>query len=257
MEYRRFWVLGWLALGACGGSQTPDENRSYGDNARDAFEVAMEDFEDEDCVSAEPAFRQVRRDYPYSRFAALSELRVADCLMMQGQYQEAISAYGRFVRFRPSHEDVPYARFKVAEGYYRQIPDDFFLSPPSYELDQAETEEAMIQLRRFLLDYPEHDKTDDARQFLTEALDALARHELYVAEYYLGRGHPDAAIMRLETLLENYRGSSLEPQALMLMGRVRLEKGEVDEAQAAFGQVTERFPESPYAIQARGYLSPE
>lgn len=244
-----------LPAHGCGGAQTPEAERSYGDNARDAYEAALEDFEDEDCIAAEPAFREVRRTYPYSRYAALAELRVADCLMIEKKYPEAISAYGRFVRFRPSHAQVPYARFKVAEGYYQQIPDDFFLSPPSYELDQAETEEAMIQLRRFLLDYPEHEKVDEAREFLTKALDSLARHELYVAEYYLNRDHPEAAVIRLNTLLEAYQESSLVPEALLLLGQVRIDRDEVDEARVVFEKVREDFPDSRFSAQAEEYLA--
>ena len=75
---------------------------SYGDNARKAYAEALDDFFDDECLQAEPAFRNVRRLYPYTRFAALAELRVADCLFKDGKYAEAIQAYEAFVRYRPS-----------------------------------------------------------------------------------------------------------------------------------------------------------
>lgn len=243
-----------LFLAACGGAQDGGRNLSYADNAREAYELALEDFEDGDCVEAEPAFREVRREYPYSRFAALAELRVADCLMEQGKYVEAIAAYRRFVRGRPAHAEVPYARFKIAEGYFKQIPSDWLLSPPSYELDQGPTQEAVRQLRRFVLDYPDDPRIEDANEMSRQALAMLARHELYVAEYYLGEDRPDAAIMRLTTLLEAYEGSGIEPEAMILLGRVYLDKGDRRLARDTFTQLRERYPRSGYATQASEYL---
>ncbi len=242
-----------LALFGCGASQE-EGALSYGDSARAAYEAAYEDFEDEDCLEAEPAFREVAREYPYSRFAALAELRVADCLLQQKSYPEAIAAYRRFVRNRPSHPEVPYARFKVAECYFKQIPDDFFLSPPAYELDQGPTRDALRQLRTFILDYPDDERVEEANELTRQALTMLARHELYVAEYYLDGGHPDAAIGRLETLLNAYEGSEVEPEAYLLLGRVYLDMGERGEARRTFGSLVEGHPDSGYAVQARAYL---
>jgi outer membrane protein assembly factor BamD len=243
-----------FGLVACGGTQDPGANLSYADNAREAYEVALDDFEDGDCLEAEPAFREVRREYPYSRYAALSELRVADCLTEQGKYVEAIAAYRRFVRGRPAHAEVPYARFKIAEAYFKQIPSDWLLSPPSYELDQGPTQEAVRQLRRFVLDYPDNENIERATEMSRQALSMLARHELYVAEYYLGEDQPDAAIGRLTTLLQAYEGSGIEPEAMILLGRVYLDKGDRRLARETFAQLRERYPRSGYAAQASEYL---
>jgi outer membrane protein assembly factor BamD len=239
---------------ACGGSQH-DDSLSYGDNAREAYAAAMDDFRDEDCLEAEPAFRRVRREYPFSRYAPLAELRVADCLFIQQKLPEAIAAYRRFVRNRPSHPEVPYARFKIAESYFEQIPDDWLLAPPAHERDQGPTREALRQLRRFILDFPEDERVQHANELARQALALLARHELYAAEFYLNRDHPQAAIGRLRTLLTAYEGSGVEPEAMLLLGRVFLEMRDRAEARRTFQQLIERYPSSGYAEQARAYLS--
>ena len=84
-------VLLVLAGAACGARDAASP-MSYGENSRAAYEDAMEAFEDENCIDAEPAFRQIRRDYPYSRYADLSELRRADCLFIEEKWAEAIEA---------------------------------------------------------------------------------------------------------------------------------------------------------------------
>jgi len=244
-------LLGLLA--ACGGAQE-EGSLSYGDSARERYEGAMSDFRDEDCLDASTAFREVRSEYPYSRYAALAELRLADCKMMQGEYAEAIQMYRRFVRNRPSHDEVPYARFKAAEAHFRQIPDEWLLSPPAYERDQGPTKEALRQLRRYILDYPEDENVDEANEMARDALELLARHELYVAEFYLDRDEPNAAIGRLETLLRAYEGSGVEPEALLLLGRTHLEMRDRAEARETFRELIDRYPDTGYAVQARGYL---
>ncbi len=245
-------ALASSALG-CGANQTP-RALSYGENARRSYENALRAFEDRDCLTADPLFRRIRREYPYSRYAALSELRIADCHQLQNQFTEAIRAYRSFVRHRPAHADVPYASFKIAESYYRQIPSDFFLSPPAWERDQSPTRQALRELRRFILDYPESEYVDEAREMVRSALTQLARHELYVAEFYLGRDQPRAAVGRLRHLLNVYEGSGIEPQALLLLGRVYLHMREVRDARRTFEELVERFPESGFAEQARAFL---
>lgn len=252
VRYSALWAACLVAVG-CGASQ-PAENLTYGESAEAAYQSAMSDFRDGDCIDAVPAFRKVRREYPYSRFAALSELRIADCKLEQGDYAESIQAYRQFVRNRPSHQMVPYARYKVAEAHFRQIPDEWLLSPPAHERDQGPTREALRQLRRFILDFPDDERVADARGMADRALSLLARHELYVAEFYLDRGEPLAAIGRLRTLLTAYEGSGMEPRALILLGRTYLELRDRHQARQTFELLLERHPRSGHAAQARSYL---
>jgi outer membrane protein assembly factor BamD len=237
----------------CGGSDR--SHLRYGDAAQSLYSEALEDFYSGNCLDAEPTFRKVRTDYPYSRFAALAELRLADCLFEDGKFVEAIQAYQQFVRHRPSHVEVPYARFKVAESYYEQIPDDWFLVPPAYERDQAPAQQTLRQLKRFLSDYKDDPHLPRARKLAQEALELLARHELYAANFYLDRDHPQAAIGRLQTLLRSYPKSSVEAEALFLLGETHLELEETVEARRAFQKLIKRFPSSEYADPARDHLA--
>src|SRR5262245_21177061 len=192
-----------LAAPACTVASTlgSGEAPTYGDNAATAYRAALDEFYDDDCFEAEPLLRNVRREFPYSRFAALAELRVADCHMRDAKYAEAIEAYNQFVRYRPSHPEVPYARFQAALANFQQIPDEWLLSPPSHERDQHYAQESLRLLRRFMLDYPEDALMPRASRMAQDALKLLAQHELYVAGFYFDRGNPRAAAGRLNTLL--------------------------------------------------------
>jgi outer membrane protein assembly factor BamD len=246
-------ALALAALGACGGAQQGPA-LSYGESARRDYERALGAFQDNDCLTATPLFQHVRREYPYSRYAALAELRSADCELEQQHHSEAIRQYRSFIRARPTHPDLDYAQYRVAVAYFRQIPQDFFLSPPREERDQSPTRSALRIIERFVREYEDSEHIEDARRMQRDVLALLARHELYVAEFYLYRDRPLATVSRIEGMLEEYRGSGLEPLALVLLGRTRLHMGERADARVAFEDVVSHYPESGFATQARRFL---
>ncbi|MEM9731773.1 MAG: outer membrane protein assembly factor BamD, partial [Myxococcota bacterium] len=115
-----FTVICLGAALACGSAATKSKNKGgslrVSDDARTAYERALLDFRRGDCLAAEPLFREIRREFPYSRFAALSELRIGDCQFKAEKYPESIQTFRQFVRIRPSHKEIPYARFRIAEA---------------------------------------------------------------------------------------------------------------------------------------------
>ncbi len=250
--------VGFCALPACEGTTGSSSGRStisYGANAREAYEHALLDFQNDKCIDAEPQFRRIRREFSYSRFAALSELRIADCKFKQKEYAEGITAYRQFVRFRPSHSLIPYARFRIAESYFAQIPSGSFLTPPSHELDPRPTNEALRNLRRFVLDFPEDDRIAESQRMIRDCLKVLANHEIYAARFYLRRDAYAAVVLRLRTVLTTYEGSGLEPEALLLLGETYIDMNDRPQAREAFRTLVERFPDSDEAGDARDQLA--
>lgn len=250
-------LLPLLLLGACatgGSSGDSSSGLRYGESAQADYERALLAFRRDNCIEAEPAFRAVRRKYPYSRFAALAELRVADCKMKQDEWAEAVTAYRQFVRFRPSHSQIPYARFRIAQAHFEQIPSEWLLSPPSHERDTQSTQEALRQLRRFVLDFPEDQRIAEAQELIEKALKILAAHELYVARFYLRRDAYPAVVNRLRTMLTSYDGSGLEAEALLLLGETYLEMRDREQARRAFQELVDRYPDADEAEDAAEQL---
>jgi len=241
------------ALWACGGTAA-EGGKAYGDKARAAYQTALLEFYDDDCFEAAPMMRELRREYPVSRYAALADLRVADCHFRDGEYAEAIEAYNHFVRYRRSHVEVPYARFQVAAAHFEQIPSEWLLSPPRHERDHYHAEEALRLLRAFKLDFPDDPLLPRAERMAQEAIELLAAHELYVAKFYADRGHLRAAIGRLNTLIGSFPGSSKEAEAWLLLGQSYQELGMHALARAHLDQLVARHPNSDEANEAREQL---
>jgi outer membrane protein assembly factor BamD len=262
MEFRLYRFVFFMLLAssmACGNSSMSkkDSTRKMldpDDDARSGYERALLDFRRGDCLTAEPMFREIRREFPYSRFAALAELRIGDCQFKNEAYPEAIQTYRQFVRIRPSHKEIPYARFRIAEAYYNQIPGGWFMTPPAAERDQSAARDALIQLRRFVVDYPDDQRVPKANELMEKCMSLLAAHELYVARFYLKRDAYRGVISRLTGLLTAYPGSGVEREALLLLGQVYLKAKEVDAAKETLNQIIQRFPDSGEAKKARSML---
>ncbi|NLE48486.1 MAG: outer membrane protein assembly factor BamD [Sandaracinaceae bacterium] len=247
-----FTLFAVLALGGCAGStvSTSAQPKISAEDAREAYEQALLRFFREDCMGADPLFRAIRREHPFSRFAALSELRIGDCQLMQKQHAEAIETFKTFIRFRPSHREVPYARFMIAKGHFEQIPNDWFLAPPSHERELSPARETVDAVSDFIRRHPDDERIEEASEMAKKALTILANHELYVSNFYERAKQYDAAARRLDYLLRHYQGSGKEAEALLRLGRIYRKMKRFDDAQSSFEILIATYGESEEAEEA-------
>ncbi len=241
-------------LSGCAQTQKQDALLDYTKSAEQMYEVALEEFDDEDCVEADKLFQDVRRQFPYSRYAPLAELRIADCHLIQGNNAEAAVSYQHFVQTHPTHEEAHYAAYKRGEAYYEMIPGDWIVTPPPHERDQSATRDARSALGTYLKSYPQSPWREKATDLLKEVVNALVRHEMYVAKFYLKRKQRKAAAVRLEGIWIHFPGSSLVPDAMFLQAKTFLEMDRVDEATRVFKEIIARYPDHHQSLRARDYL---
>ncbi len=90
---------------------------------------------------------------------------------------------------------------------------------------------------------------------LDVVLGLLARHELYVARYYLNTGRFDAATMRCEYALKTFKSSGLEPEGLVLLGEIYMKQKRRKDAREIFSRVLSEYPESAFAVPAKNFLA--
>jgi outer membrane protein assembly factor BamD len=248
-----------LALGlaaSCGGS-SGSANVDYSVSAQKNYDNGLESLERKDWIAASKYFAFIKSRFPYSRFAVLAELRLADAEFGAEQYLEAIDSYRLFIKFHPTHEMVVngYASFRIGEGFYRMLSGDMWLLPPSHEKDQSATEEAEEELRRFVVKFPDSPYREDARKILTLVGKRLADHEWYVADYYWDRGKPMGTVLRLRRILERYRGTGHDEAALWLLGRAYVAVAMPDRARASWEELIQKFPDSDEAKAARSRIA--
>jgi len=253
------------ALGAC--DNTPPKTAlGYTENAKRAYDAAMQDFDAHQWLEAQAAMREVKRKYSYSKYARLAELRIADADYAQEKFAEAIHEYKEFVRaHRSDDEGVAYARGRVAEATYAEIPESI-LMPAAEERDQAAVLDAYNEIRSFLTDYPTAKESPHLRDLLGQSIGRLIRHELYVARFYLGKSNYEAAVARIKYALEHYpeksegpstssAQTSLSAEALLLLGETYLKMRKWTDARGAFEAIVSLHGLTAEATQARNYLN--
>jgi outer membrane protein assembly factor BamD len=248
-----FGALAGLGCAAKSASGVVD----YSVSAQKNYEKGLKELENKEWVTAAKYFGFIKTRFPYSKYAVLAELRLADAEFGAESYIEAIDSYRLFIKFHPTHEMVAngYASFKIGEGYYRQLSSNFWLFPPTSEKDQSSTEDAASELKSFLDKYPDSPYRAKAKEIVIGVGKRLADHEWYVARYYWDRGKPMGTVIRLRRLLERYRGVGYDEEALWLLGRAYVAVAMPDRARGVWSELVDKYPKSNHAGAARSALS--
>ncbi len=249
-------LVGLVLMGvmACSTVPYPDAE-DFDDEAEFLYRHGEVALERGAYLEATDRFDTVRNEHPYSAWAALSNLRLADVYFEQQQYASAVQQYRGFVDLYPRHEKVEYARWRVALSFYEQMPSDFFIMPPPHERDLSTTRDAVRELQIFLREYQDSEYAEPAEEKWREGMYRLARHEYYVAEHHMDNENPVAAIERLQYLLENFSGLGLNAESMYMMGRAYVEIGEYDQAVAVWSDLVENHGGHPRAQDAQEHLA--
>jgi outer membrane protein assembly factor BamD len=244
------------ALAALGCSTEADTLRpvAYTRTAKSNYEAGLTALRRHRYLEASKLFTYVKTKFPYSQFARFAEVRLADTMLAEEKFAEAIDAYKLFVKLRPTNRFVPYARYRIGEAYYRRMPTDWFLVPPSYEKDQSGVLDAVRAFEEYLRLHPADAFAGKAKEYLGKCKRRLADHEFYVGRFYFRRKKYRAAVNRFEALLKGYSGLGLDRESMVLLVASYVHLDETAKACAAAAELRKSFPASSEAKKAAALL---
>jgi outer membrane protein assembly factor BamD len=243
------------ALTACSKHVSFSGEAKLKPTAEENYQAGVELLKDGSYPEAQKFFDYVKTKFPFSKYAALADLRSADSRFQQGQFAEAADAYANFVKLHPNHEDVDYAEFRQAEAYFKDAPSDFALFPPAYEKDLRQVKKASEALRGYLARHPDSKRGPDAKKLLAEIDDRLAAHEWYVGEFYYKRERWAGAAQRYETLVDRYPASKHAPEALLKAAHAYVAMGEKFRARTALQKLIVDHPQDARRGEAEKLLA--
>jgi outer membrane protein assembly factor BamD len=245
-----------VTVAACASSDEATKPITYSLTAKQNYEKGLAELKDENFPEAQKYFQFVKSKFPFSKFAVLAELAIADTQFARANYTEAIDSYKSFARLHPTHEKVEdgYVAFRISESYFKDMPDDVWILPPAYEKDQSAVQDALRELDDFRKKFPDSPYLKKADELRKQVLQRLVDHEVYVARFYLHRDHPKAAAMRLEGAVKRYPGSGREPEILLALGETYLHMGDPLRAKQTFERVTSEHAGAQQARRAGLYL---
>jgi outer membrane protein assembly factor BamD len=244
-----------LSLGCASSRVSITGELKYGKTAEENYEAGVDELKHENWVEGIKFLEYVRSKYPFSKYAALAELRIADAKLSQERFVEAAEAYGAFVQLHPTHEEADYAEFRAALARFRDAPAEFLLFPPAHEKDQRSLVTSVGLLQAFLKNRPESKHRAEAEKLLAEAQGRLSAHEWYVAEFYWKRERWAGATGRLEGLLKQYPGSKHEGEALWRLGYAYSRMDEAFRARQALQRLIATHPQDPRRPEAEALLA--
>lgn len=223
----------------CSGTGKIDTSTAEG-----AYKLAQTYEKDERFEEAATYYREVKNKHPYSRFATLSELALADIEFQREAYPEAEANYRLFKELHPSHEKTDYVTYRLALSIFNQIPS-------TIDRDLADARRALIYFDEVISSFPDSEFAKPAKEHRDKALKMLAEKEAYIAEFYFKREHWISALGRYKDLLKNPAELGYEKRALLGAALSAHRMKERDEAKVFLVQLEKKYPKSSEYKQAR------
>ena len=207
--------------------------------------------------------------YPDSEYRMRAKLAVGDSWFKEGgaaALTQAESEYKDFITFFPNAPEAAEAQMKVADIYYQQMEKP--------DRDYTDVQRAEQEYRIMINSYPDSTLVPRAKQRLRDVQEVLAEREAQIGLFYESREDFNAAIARLETVVDTYPLYSKSDQALLGIGdsyagqaraiqsapnvngavKERVRAVYQDKAAAAYTRVITRYPMSPHVEDARDRL---
>jgi outer membrane protein assembly factor BamD len=172
------------------------------------FKEAEELMQAERYILATEKLNIIKTQHPYSFYATPAELLQADVLYLQESFIEAAAAYLLFRDFHPKHEKISYVVFKIAESYYKQIPD-------TIDRDLEPAIEALKYYDEVIQKYAESSYRKDSEDRIKSANKMLRQKDEYVADFYFKTEEYAAARYWYLDILDNHKDQKSRNHAML------------------------------------------
>jgi len=169
-------------------------------------------------------FEQLKDWYPFSKYAILAELKIADAHYHLQQYDEAVVAYLDFEQLHPRNEAIPYVIYQVGRCYYDRMD--------TIDRSQTFARKALETFQRLQRQYPENPHTRQLQSHIANCFQSLAGHDFYVGIFYFKNENYEAAMKRFMDIVTNYPDNGYHYQALQYISKCEIKLGANKQASA-------------------------
>jgi outer membrane protein assembly factor BamD len=173
--------------------------------------------ENRDWVKAADYLEKAEKRFPNSKLAPQIKLNLAYAYKNGFREAEAIGMLEKFIRTYPNHPSMDYAYYLKGVVLFRDrgLVKKITMQDIS-DRDVTQLELAFQALKELTLVFPESKYTPDSIIRMSYLMNKIAERELHVARYYMKRKAYVAALNRAKYVLENYRQSIHQEEALVI-----------------------------------------
>lgn len=203
-----------------------------------------------DIPSAVNVFGTLEARFPFSTYSQQSILDLAFAYYDFGQKDEAIAECDRFIDLYPNHPNLDYAFYlRALSNLEKEQP--FFQEILGQDISKYDVTRLKDAYNDFLLisnRFKGSKFAKDASNRLIFLRDNMAKHEVYVANYYLKRGAYLASSERSKYMLEKYPGAPATKDALIILIESYNNLEMIDLAKSTADVLTENFSNYSYTV---------
>lgn len=242
-----------LMLNGCAssGSDIDDDTIQY--TAAELYQEAKKNLNEKDYETAIQLYEKLESRFPYGQYAQRAQIEVAFAYYKYKEPESAILAADRFIKLHPQHANVDYAyylrglaRFDTSQSFmHRWFKQDLS------ERDPKNARRAFEYFAELINKYPKSRYTPDAIKRMHILRDNLAKHEIHVANYYMGRGAYLSAANRAKYVVENYQKTPSIADALAIMVKAYRKLGMTKLADDALRILELNHPEHPATLSLK------
>jgi outer membrane protein assembly factor BamD len=214
------------------------------------FQRGEEWFAKRKYPKARTYYQNIYENFPNDPLGRRALLRVADTYYMQGDPVNLVEAqykYRDFINRYPGSDKADYAMLQIAMVSYKQMEKP--------DRDPAKTREALEKFDDMIRAYPKSPLRAEADARRQDVLNRLAKHEHIIARYYMKRGSWNAAMLRLNGLIDQYGQYNERDAAFFDLATCLQHMGRKGEARLYYERVVSEFPKSEYASRAKKNLA--
>jgi len=249
-------ALGIVLAGCEWLDRKADVQRNW--QAADWYRAAKEELDSGNWLAAVKLYGELESKFPFGRYAQQAQLDTAYAYYKEGETAQAISALDRFTKSYPNHQNLDYALYLKALANFKEDLGPVHTMLGGQDLadrDPKAARESFEMFKELIKRYPDSRYAADSLNRMGLLVDALARHELHVARYYLQRGAWLSAVNRAQDIVVRFPNSPVRREALDILveGYDRMGMPELrDDARKVLAT---NYPAAPMAQEGRNRSS--
>lgn len=212
--------------------------------AQELFEHGKTEFQKEHYLNAIEYFQAIVYNYPGESIVDTAQYHLALSYYSAKEYELAQVEFNRLVLNYPSSVYFQHALFMKAASFYEG-------TPRHYGLDQSKLETAIKQFEDFIIDFPEAELIDRAREYLLSARTRMAKKYYNSAVVYNRMNAFEAAGIYYQKVVDDYTDTEFGPLATYYVAEMDFKRRHYDKALEGYEGFLAVFPEHELAPKAR------
>jgi len=245
-----------LALAGCSLFKS-DEDLHKDWTAEQFYKAAKEELDNGSWEKAVKLYEQLEAKFPFGRYAQQAQIEVAYAYYKQGETAQCISAVDKFMKLHPNHPNVDYALYLKALANFKEDlgPLTKITRQDLADRDQKAARDSFEAFKELVTRFPESRYAIDSHERMIYLVEALARHEIHVARYYIARGAYLSAVNRAQDAITRFPNSPTHREALEVLVEAYDRMGMADMRDDAKRVLAKNYPADPLALQGRNRAS--